>query len=342
MRDNTKRLLLVALPDLPHIGAFFKEAASQLGVDALILNFEAAFAAPVLLRKANWWLRGHRPTRLRGFSEQVVSTCRDFQPSWMLATGIAPINADALRQIGEFGVRRLNYLTDDPWNPAHRAPWFMEALPLYDHVFSPRRSVLDDLQRLGCGRVSYLPFACAPWLHFPEPPKTAEEQARFAADVVFVGGADRDRVPYIDALIRAGFTVALYGGYWDRYRETARHARGHADMPTLRKAIGGAKVALCLVRRANRDGHVMRSFEVPAIGACMLTEDTDEHRAIFGQDGDAVLYFGSKQEVVEKLRWLLAHEAERHRLKERAHQIITSGQNTYRDRLGTMLQQAYL
>ena len=99
-----------------------------------------------------------------------------------------------------------------------------------------------------------------------------------------MGGADRDRVPFIAALGAAGFSIALYGDHWDRFPETKPYDRGYADPQTLRQATAAAKIALCLVRRANRDGHVMRSFEIPAIGACMLVEDTEEHREIFGPD----------------------------------------------------------
>jgi spore maturation protein CgeB len=258
----------------------------------------------------------------------------------MLSTGLAPIEAWALEAIGKLGVQRLNYLTDDPWNPAHRALWVMEALPLYDHVFSPRHANLEDLRQLGCAKISYLPFAYAPELHFPESPAASEEWASCPADVVFAGGADRDRVPYMAALIRAGFQVALYGGYWERYPEARTYVRGHADPQTLRMAISTAKVALCLVRRANRDGHVMRTFEVPAIGACMLTEDTEEHREIFGEEGKAVVYFRPILEMIEKLRWLLDHDDERQRLAEAAYRLIVNGRNTYKDRLLTMLELA--
>ena len=332
-----KRILLVGNPDVVHVGAHLHQAAESVGLCVRFSDSRRAFAGPAWLVKFNWRVRGHRPLRLRVFSQEVVHACREFRPLWMLATGLAPLEASALQAIGQFGVRRLNYLTDDPLNPAHRSPWFLKALPHYDHIFSPRRANMEDLRRLGCPTVSYVPFAYAPGLHFPEPSTTAEEQTQFAAEVVFAGGADCDRVPYMAALIRAGFKVALYGGYWERYRETKAHARGHADPQTLRKAISGAKVALCLVRRANRDGHVMRTFEVPASGACMLVEDTEEHREIFGEGGKAVVYFRDVDDMIEKLRWLLVHDDERQRLAQATYHLITQGKHTYRDRLMTML-----
>jgi spore maturation protein CgeB len=233
----------------------------------------------------------------------------------------------------------LNFLTDDPWNPVHYAHWFMNALPFYDHVFSPRRANLGDLRRLGCRQVSHLPFAYAPELHFAEPPATDVEKERFATDTIFAGGADPDRIQYITALTRAGLKVALYGGYWTRFSETKAYSRGHADPQTLRKAIGGAKIALCLVRRANRDGHSMRTFEVPAIGACMLVEDTEEHREIFGEEGKAAIYFSNIDQMVEKARWLRGSDEVRMRLAGSLYKVITNGNHTYSDRLASMLFQ---
>jgi hypothetical protein len=258
-------------------------------------------------------------------------------PQVLITTGINPLAAWALSKISEMGIRRLNFLTDDPWNPAHRADWFFQALPLYDHIFSPRRSNLPDLQQLGCRQVSWLPFAYAPELHYPEKTLSENDAPPYAADVIFAGGADADRVSYFAKLLEAGFDVALYGGYWDRFSSTRAAWRGHADPPTLRKVIGAAKVALCLVRRDNRDGHAMRTFEVPAIGACMLVEDTAEHREIFGADEQAVVFFSTARQMVEKMHWLLNNQAERQRFAQRAHNIIVQGKNTYADRLRQML-----
>ncbi len=330
-------ILLVGNPGAVHVGAHLHQAAESLGLRVRFADSTRAFTGPSWWVKFNWWLRGHRPSRLHVFSQEVVHACRELRPVRLLAIGLAPLEASALQVIGQLGVQRLNYLTDDPWNPAHRTSWFLEALPYYDHIFSPRRANLEDLRRLDCPAVSYVPFAYAPELHFPEPSATTKEQAQFDTDVAFAGGADCDRVPYIAALIRAGFKVALYGGYWERYPETKAHARGHANPQTLRKAIGGAKVALCLVRRANRDGHAMRTFEVPAIGACMLMEDTEEHREIFGETGKAVVYCCDIDDMIGKLRWLLTHEEERRRLAQTAHDLIVQGKHTYRDRLMTML-----
>ena len=334
-----KKLMIVGHPAPFHVGAHFRHAARRLGLAVELCDANEAYRAPAWQAKLNWWCRGRRPSRLRAFGRAVVEQCRLWRPRWLLATGIAPLARETLIEIGRLGIRRLNYLTDDPWNPAHRAPWFMRALPDYDIVLSTRRANMDQLTELGCRRVHYLPFAYAPEIHFREPP-SAEERPQFQTTVLFAGGADRDRFPWVRALIRAGVPVALYGGYWDRDPETRPFHRGHADPKTLRKATAGAQVVLGLVRHANRDGHAMRSFEVPAMGGCLLTEDTAEHREIFGGERQAVTYFRGVADMLEKVAWLSEHEAERRRLTENAYTLITRGGHTYADRLHAMLELA--
>ncbi len=330
------KLLIIGLPGTTHIGGTFLKVAHNLHLNPKFINVDLAYQAPKWLKTINWHLRGRYPSNLNTFSQDIVKQCINLQPQWLLTTGIAAVNHLALQQIGEMGIQRLNFLTDDPFNPAHYAPWFFKALPYYDIVFSPRRANIQDLLNAGCPRVEYLPFGYDDELFYPEDPSKINPDAT-VPDVVFAGGADRDRVPYINALIESGINLALYGSYWEKYPETRAYTQGQADVTTLRTAISRAKISLCLVRRANRDGNCMRTFEVPAIGSCMLTEDTPEHREIFGKEGEAVVYFNTIPEMLEKTHWLLDHEQERQRLAQNAHVLITQGKNTYGDRLKTIL-----
>jgi len=319
-----------------NIGDALLKAAVKLNLDPVLYHNLLAYQAPKWLKRFNWHLRGRYPSNLNTFSQDIVKECVNLQPQWLLTTGIAAINHLALQQIGQMGIKRFNFLTDDPFNRAHYAPRFLKALPDYDVVFSPRRANIQDLLNAGCPRVEYLPFGYDDELFYPEDPSNINLDTT-VPDVVFAGGADRDRLPYMSALIKSGINLALYGSYWEKYPETKAHTQGQADVPTLRLAIGGAKISLCLVRRANRDGNCMRTFEVPAIGSCMLTEDTPEHREIFGQEGEAVIYFNTISEMLEKTHWLLNHDQERQRLAQNAHLLITQGHHTYQDRLKTML-----
>jgi spore maturation protein CgeB len=327
------RILIIGNREGTNIAGALERAARTMSLETRVIESKLAMQAPVWVRRANWWLRGKRPTRLGRFSAYVVEQCREWKPHFLIAVGIAPLNRHALEMIGRLGIRRLDYLTDDPWNPAHRADWFLEALAQYDVVFSTRRSNLADLRHAGAGRPLYLPFAYCPDLHFPQAAVIADGED----DVIFAGGCDRDRVPVIASLIQAGLRVGLYGSLWDRFKATRPYTRGQADIETLRRAHRTAKIALCLPRHANRDGHTMRTFELAAMGACVLAEYTEEHREILGEDGDAVVYFRSPAEMLDRARWLLAHDEERKRLMTAVYARITARPNAYKDRLEAML-----
>ena len=336
MSELRERLLIVGNPEPIHVGAHLLSAARHLGLDVRLCDSAAAYRAAAWRRRFDWWLRGHRPSQLTTFGEQVVNAARDDAVRCVLSTGLAPLDARTLETLGGMGIRRLNFLTDDPWNPEHRAPWFLKALSRYDHVFTPRKANIPELRALGGPTISYLPFAYAPEAHYPEPAATPDERQRFAADLVFAGGADDDRLATLAPFVEAGFRVALYGGYWDRHRAMQASARGLLDATGLRKAITTGKVNLCLVRRANRDGHAMRTFEVAAMGGCMLVEETDDHRELFGPDDDAVVYFRTPAEGVERLGVLLADPDRRARLSRRVRELVTAGEHTYASRLRQM------
>lgn len=333
-------VVLVADGGPMQLGAHLIEAASTLGVPVEIVDTRDAFVGPGILRAASWRLAGHRPLRLRQFSRRVLHTVKERRPSVVLTTGFAPLTASVLREIGALGARRANFLSDDPWNPVHRAPWFLEGLRSYDIVFSPRHANMDDLTRAGVARVEYLPFGYSPSVHYHEPAATESERDALRTDVLLAGGADEERVRLVSPLIRAGLSVALYGGYWDRFPETRPCAKGMLGAEGLRKASAQARISLGLVRRANRDGHAMRTFEIPAMRGCLLAERTADHQAFFGADRDAVVYFDDRDDVVDAARWILAHPSDRDRLAARACEVVRANRHTYADRLAAMLEAA--
>ena len=206
----------------------------------------------------------------------------------------------------------------------------------YDAVFTTRHANIEDFRSCGVRSVHYLPFAYDPDVHRPWPENIPTGAP---SDVLFVGGCDGDRLPLISAIIDAGLDVALFGGYWNRHSKTRSYWRGIADQDTIRSASAATRVCLCLVRRANRDGHVMRSFEAAAIGGCILAEDTADHRQLFGPENEAVRYFQTvSQELVQQAKILVADAEARLRLSAQLRERLAAGRNTYADRLAAMLR----
>ena len=331
-------ILLVGNPQPTHIGGHWLNAAHRLGEETALMDVNEAYVAPRLVRMLWWHLLGHRPARLEGFSARLVRRCAVEKPKIVLTTGLAPVSAQALKQVRAMGITIANFLTDDPWNRWHRAPWFLKGLGLYDHIFTPRHANEPEIHALKGPAVHYLPFAYAPEIHFPPPPMTEEERQQWSSDLLFIGGADAERSAMMTELASHNFNVDLWGGGWARHPTFRSRAHGHAGPEQFRKLVSCAAVNLCLVRRANRDGHSMRTFELPAVGGCMLVEDTDDHRSLFGSDGECVRYFASMEQLMHQGRALLDNPQDRIHLASKAHQRICSeGRHSYADRLQTII-----
>jgi spore maturation protein CgeB len=330
------RLAIVGSFDGMHVGGSLWRAATDLGTDTAKFDVSDAGRGNRILRAALWRFGDRRPPRMHRFSKSVVAGCKQLEPEVLIATGRAPLTGSALRALRAMGIVCVNYSTDDPWNPVLRASWHLRVLPEYDAVFTTRRANIGGFTDIGCGEVHYLPFGYDEWL-LCRPARGFDGPA---PDVLFVGGADRDRVAFMTEFLRTGPRVALVGGYWERFPATQPYALGQRGPEALCTLTAAANVNLCLVRRANRDGHVMRSFEIAALGGCMLAEDTVEHREIFGPDGEAVVYFRNPREAAERARSLLADPAERVRLSAVVRARISRGAHTYRDRLVSILEAA--
>ena len=140
------RLLLLGNPGVEHVGSHFRLAAADLRLETIFVDSRKAFDGSYARKKIDWWLRGHRPAKLDEMSSSVVALCREQRPSLLVTTGFAPLHSAALQAIGEMGIKRVNFLTDDPWNPGQASPWFVKSLAHYDFIFSPRTSNIEDLR----------------------------------------------------------------------------------------------------------------------------------------------------------------------------------------------------
>src|SRR6266550_4340252 len=102
----SQRLLIVGNPELVHVGAHLFNAARTTGLTVDLRDTNAAYAGAWPASKFNWWFRGRRPSCLKKFRQEIVDACRGFRPRWLIATGISPIDARAMEEIGELGIRR--------------------------------------------------------------------------------------------------------------------------------------------------------------------------------------------------------------------------------------------
>ncbi len=335
--DLGTSFVMVGVPEDFHVGGHLISAARGLAWAATVVDVRDAWSTNRIVNSLCFRLLGRRPPFLKRFSMDVVDQTNAVDAQWLLATGVAPIRAKELRQLRQQGIKTACFLTDDPWNPANGADFFWDSLREYDLIATPRFATITELVQHGCRSVKYVPFAYNPAYHFVES-STPEEDCRYRCDVAILGGADTDRVKLAEALAASGLDLALYGGYWDCYRHLRQFSRGHVHGRELRLAVRLAGSQVCMVRRANRDGHAMRTYEFPAMGAVPVLEDTPEHRQLFVGEEFVDSFWSDPSSLVKACTRVSKDRACAASLREAAQRIVIGAPanepaNTYAARL---------
>jgi len=327
-------IMVIGLDRIAEVGTYFRYAATARGMDVRFMCAERAHTSSRWLRSIARRLNGDHPLRAHEFHQAVSRQLASGRPRWLLTTGTAPVLRETLQEARRLGVKSLNFSTDDPWSARHASRWFFSALKEYDAVATPRAGTISDFLRRGVRRVAHVPFGYCPDVHRPAEGVVEDFSA---GDVFFAGGCDDDRLPFFQAIVKAGFRPRLYGAYWDRHSGMRPFHHGFASLSEMATLHARTPVSVCLVRRSNRDEHVMRTYEAAAMGACLAMEDTPAHRQLFGQDQESVIYFSDPESLVNACRRLLADPRLRQRLRVAARQVVVNGRNTYADRLDQML-----
>lgn len=311
------------------------------GLDWVTINVEKPRARVIAYEIASLVRYRRHAVRCPDLNRALLAAVRTFLPDVVLVVmgfHIWPRTLDRIKK--DTGALMVNYATDDPFNMRTSTQDLRDCIPLYDIYACTRKAMMKDISRAGCCNVQYTQFGYHPTVHFVETPETEAERRRFASDVAFVGEGDADRVPFFRTLIEAipNLNLALYGGLWGLNRALRRYYRGSARGRDFRMALGGARIAVNLLRAQNRDDHVMRTFEGPACGAFMLNQRTEEQMALFEEGQDAA-YFESPEELVNKVRYYLGNDSERERIRKNGHTKTIEGNHTYRDRLMEILRE---
>lgn len=332
------RVLLIGNGEFFHVGAFFKRSLAGLGYECTLINEQDYFRFSSLKEKVLFRLLGKRSTNYVRFNRDVLSACAS-KPEMIFVVQSIWLSPKTIQEIkARYTPVLINYATDDPFNRNVSTSDIVHSIPFYDFYITTKRRTISDIVSAGAKNVIFVPFGYEPALHFPEKPTSVDEVARYSSEVCFIGAADKDRISLFSKMLsKKPAQLHLYGGYWERYPKFRRIYRGMALGREYRLATSAAKISLGLVRHANRDGHSMRTFEIPACGGFLLAERTEEHLELFEEDKEAI-YFSSDEELLDKIAFYLANDRSREAISLAGLKRARTSAYTYTDRLREILQ----
>lgn len=275
-------------------------------------------------RAQNKYLWGGRIAQL---NNDLVILARRTQPDAVFIYRGTHILPKTLRRLREAvpGVVLVGYNNDDPFAQGHVAGlWrhFIAGLPELDLALAYRHANLEDFRRAGARRVELLRSWYIPARNHPVE-LSEPERERFGCDVVFIGHYEPDmRLACLEEVVKRGWHLRLFGHDegWGQALASSRLLRHYSPVNTVwgddyNRALNGARVALCFLSKLNRDTYTRRCFEIPASGAMMFSEYSEDLAGMFlpGVEAD---FFTSAEEFGEKLNRYLRDETLRQRVAD--------------------------
>lgn len=232
------------------------------------------------------------------------------------------------------------YSPDDMMNPDNQSRRFLASLPEYDVYFTTKSCGVAELGTLGAKLVRFIGNSYDPSTHRPIAP-CEQQRTAFGGVVGFIGQWEEERSASVCALAGAGVPVRVWGSQdWRKCRYRSRFLRlEHRPLwgQDYTLALCSFDINLCFLRKRNRDLQTTRTMEIPACGAFMLAERTDEHLALF-EEGKEAEFFADDAELIDKARYYIAHPAKRRSIAEAGRQRCLRSGYSNQDRMLQLLK----
>ncbi|MFH0898412.1 MAG: glycosyltransferase [bacterium] len=217
----------------------------------------------------------------------------------------------------------MNFYPDNPfvfWNGNSNKNVLL-SLPVYDVFLSWSKMMIPVLESVGCKNVLHFPFAYDQTIFNQNIVISEQEYRHYASDVCFVGTWDRQREEWLSALCEQmpGLILAIWGNDWDKnlprkslLREKIRGKAIYKE--AMVKAFLSSKIVLNFIRQQNKTSHNMRSFEVLASKAFLLTQRTAEQTEFPFLEGQTLECFETVEELTKKIAIYLKNDTLREKI----------------------------
>ena len=324
MKKIKKILLVGAFSSDPHVYTYatsFYKTFKKLGYEVEKFNYRKLFTNKCLVRlkKINDFL-------CNVFLQRKVV---QFQPDLIFCIKAENIFPATLKKIkNKFNTFIVNFYPDNPfvfWNGNSNSNVLL-SFPIFDCFLIWSKMLMPILETAGCKNVYYFPFAYDSDL-FKDLDEFINKDC--FCDVCFVGTWDKEREIYLTKLCEkmSNLDLGIWGNMWSenlpKKSILQKRLKGTAVYPPeLTNIFKNSKIVLNFIRKQNMTSHNMRTFEVPASGAFLLTERTIEQSHVLFTEGESIECFDGVDELSEKIEFYLDDEFKRLEVINKSKQIV--------------------
>ena len=238
-------------------------------------------------------------------------------------------------------VKIVFYSEDDMYARHNQSRHFRASIGLYDIIFTTKsyNCLPGELPSLGAKRVVFVDKSFDRNRHRPIR-LNSDEPVELGAEVGFIGSFEHDRAEKMLYLAKNGINVRVWGAGWPKKWINRHPLLKVENKPLLGddyiKGICAIDINLGFLRKSNRDLQTDRTMEIPACGAFMLAERTDEHMRLF-EEGREAEFFKDAGELLAKTRYYKDNYEQRSQIAAAGRARCLKSGYSFHDRLPGML-----
>jgi len=317
------------------ITEYIEKALEKMG--HFVEKFEyRQFSIPGRIRDRIPFLQGYDINRI---NKKFIDRAGDFRPDLVFVLQGTTILPETISEIkNRYKIPAANWFIDYPVE-------LKRALILakyYDFFFVSSTHAMLKHHEHGNNKVRTLNFACDPETNKPGD-LNPDEKEKYAHEVVFVGSRYPEREEVLSNLTE--FDLGIWGPAWDRIEKTSP-VRGFLKSKNVgpeiwSKIYSSSKISLNInygfgkLDELDCSAGSTKLFEIPACRGFQIVDRKKAITDIF-EDGKHLVIFSGIPELKEKIKYYLAHPAERDRIVKEGHSEVLS-KHTYRHRMEEML-----
>jgi len=320
-------------PHFPTITEYIEIAILNLGHDLVIFE-DRQHIFPGRMRKGLPLLN---QLDQRVINRKMLALAEEAKPDIAIIAGGHRISSETIKILKDQGVVCILWTIDAPlfFQP------IIDVAPFYDHIFCQGTEAIELLAGAGIRGAQWLPMACEPEYHYPGDCSIADKE-KYGSDVVFVGSYYPDRADLFERI--SAFDLAIWGPGWDgldRNSSLRRCIRGsHTTPDEWLKIYSASKIILATHYHDPQNRFPVyqaspRVFEAMACGCFVIS---DRQRDVFSlfEDGKHLVGFDNPNDLIEKIKYYLAHPEEREAIARRGREEVLKN-HTYVDRIKKLI-----
>jgi spore maturation protein CgeB len=249
------------------------------------------------------------------------------------------IYPNVLREMKKRTDLLIHYTPDTAFHE-NNSRFFRKGMDIYDYLITTKSfEMLEYKQRVKEDKIIYLTQGYNAKIHYPRVDFKEKSDS-----ITFIGLCEPHREQVLTKLIQDGFHIILGGYGWGTFLKKNQDFNSSIDFigesilnEQYAHAISKSKFALGLLSKKFPEFHTTRTFEIPACGTCLITEENEEINQLF--DDNECLKFTDFDELLKKLKFYMSESRELEQVTNAGYKRVIKENRNYKEQMTFILHQ---